>query len=440
METTIRTADGRMFAVDENGNVRELRGLLLERQRTMDDIDAERFSKQPQYDTLKGVVDLPGGRRAYDVLVDPPGGLPQDVYLDTRTLMIDRQSYDEDDATQTIDFYNYKVYGGALVPGTEVDSNGDHAFDITRKLLRVVADSTIDPAIFQVPKNTEIQASGDVTVPVHNIGDHLFTTVTIHGHPYTFLIDTGAQEIVLDSRVATQLNLVPQGRQEIVGAQRIGGLGIAQLDGIQIGSATLPLKSVTVLNLGQAISQPIDGVLGFPFFASAEVEIDAADGRMRFAKPGMLSHPQGTKVPIDVDRSLIEVQGRVNGAEGRFVLDTGNSSELLLFEPFMVKHPALVTTRFNIVSNMGVGGTVHAINATVDRLDFSGFTFFHRHSNLMLADKGAFADRYDAGNIGMATLLNLIVTFDVANDQAYMARAFSFDDGRYRDQPESITF
>jgi hypothetical protein len=56
----------------------------------------------------------------------------------------------------------------------------------------------------------------------------------------------------------------------------------------------------------------------------------------------------------------------------------------------------------------------------------------------MLTDQGAFADRFDAGNIGMAVLKNFVVTFDVANAKMYVEQARGFDDGRYRTRTELI--
>jgi hypothetical protein len=54
----------------------------------------------------------------------------------------------------------------------------------------------------------------------------------------------------------------------------------------------------------------------------------------------------------------------------------------------------------------------------------------------MQSDQGAFADRFDAGNIGMAVLRNFVVTFDLANAKMYLQRSAAFDDGRYRPRLE----
>ena len=50
----------------------------------------------------------------------------------------------------------------------------------------------------------------------------------------------------------------------------------------------------------------------------------------------------------------------------------------------------------------------------------------------MLATSGAFADRFDAGNIGLGLLKNFIVTFDLTDTEMYLERGPDFDDGRAR--------
>ncbi len=437
-ESSLRVS-GRQYIVNQNGDVREMRGLLAKRQRTADFINDERFVTQSQYDTFAGETTLPGGRRAYEIQVAPPGGQPEQVYIDEKTSMIDRIAYVANDGISTEDYFDYKTFAGALVAQREVDSNGDHAYDVTHVTHDILVDKPIDPAVFQLPPSTVVETDKPVTVQLQEQDGHYYTEVRIHDHPYRFLVDTGAQGIVLDSHVADAEHLRPEGRLEVSGAQRIGGLGFASLADIQIGRATLPVRLVSVLDLRGATGRfSADGILGYPFFAAAEVKIDARAGTMTFGRPGSLNAP-GTATPIDVDRELIELQGKVNDVEGRFVVDTGNSTELLLFEPFMRAHPNLLEGEDrHFASNFGVGGSVRAVAAYVDELDFGDVRFFNRYASLMLSDQGAFADRFDAGNIGMAVLKNLVVTFDVANAKLYLERGSNFDDGRYRSRTEQV--
>lgn len=431
-ESSLRVGD-REYVVNQSGNVRELHGLLLQRQRTEDFVDTGDFVSQPKYDTFAGVKQLSDGRSAYQIDVVPPDGQPETVYLDTKSLMIDRISYDEEDGTFTEDFYNYGRFGGVLVAQREVDSNGDHDYDVTRYSEKIIVDRLISDQVFAVPQTTVVQTDKPVTVPLSEHFGHYYTSVRVGKRNYTFLVDTGAQSVVLDTHVAQEQGLRTVGHLEVAGATRTGGLGIASLDSIQLGGATVPVHLVTVLNLHGATGQfDADGVLGYPFFAAAEVTIDPVAKTMTFGKPGSLK-AAGEAIPVDVDRQLVELQGKVNGAQGRFVVDTGNSTELLIFDPFMRAHPYLVQPQGRHFANdYGVGGAVRAVSAIIDELDFGNYRLFNRYANLMLTQQGAFADRFDAGNIGMGVLRNFVVTFDLSNEQMYVQRSAAFDDGRYR--------
>jgi clan AA aspartic protease (TIGR02281 family) len=436
-ETSLR-AGGKVYIINQSGDVRQLRGLLLQRQHTEDFIDTDGFVSHPNDDTFAGKKQLPDGRSVYEIVVAPPGGQPETLDLDAKTLMIDRISYDEEDGTSTEDFYNYSAFAGALVAQREVDSNGDHLYDMVRYTDKILVNRPIPKDTFTVPQSTVIQADAPVTVPLVERGGHYYTRVRVNHRDYTFLVDTGAQAIVLDSHVAQELGLRVQGHLEVAGAQRTGGMGVAQLDSVQIGSGSLPVHIAAVLDLhGATGAYDADGVLGYPFFAAAEVTIDPVANTMTFAKPGTL-HPPGTAMNVDVDRQLVELDGKVNGADGRFVVDTGNSTELLIFEPYMHAHPYLVGfQQRHFANDYGVGGAARAVSAIVDELDMGDYRLFNRYASLMLTDQGAFADRFDAGNIGMGVLKNFVVTFDVANAKIYLQRSTAFDDGRYRPRLES---
>ncbi len=432
LESTFRLGE-REYIVNENGLVRELRGLLLARQRTEDFIESDAFAEQPQYDRFLGSQQLPDGREVYAITVAPPQGQTQTLYLDTKTAMIDRVAYDDADGTSTQDYYDYRAFAGVLLAQRSVESNGDHAFDLTHLTTKVLIDRPISPDVFMLPNSPVVQTAQPVTVPLESRDAHDYLHVRIRNHEYTFLLDSGAQAIVLDAHVAQQLGLKAEGQLEVAGAQRTGGLEVAALDSIEIGSATLPVRMVTVLDLrGVTGAQPIDGILGYPFFAAAELRMDPDSGTLTFAQPGALK-PDGTVFAIDSDRELVELQAKVNGAEGRFVIDTGNGNELLVYSPFLRAHLGLIAyAGGHFANNVGVGGSASAVGTMVDELDLGPFRFYNRYANVMLSTQGAFADRFAAGNIGMGVLKNFVLTFDLANAKLYARPAAHFDDGRYR--------
>jgi predicted aspartyl protease len=428
-ERTIRNGD-REFIVNMSGNVRELSGSLVARQRTQDFVASGDFVTQPQYDTLLGPAKLADGRAVVQIRVAPPSGDVETVSLDATSGLIDQTSYVESDGISTLTYSDYHVFHGALVPFTEIDSNGDVIFDVTMHVENVVVDRTIAPKIFVLPVTSMVSNDAPVTVKLTENNGHIYAPITLRGRTYNFLVDTGAQAVVVDSSVAQTNVLIPEGILEISGARRVTALGLAPLDAIQV---------VSVVDLGTSTGGafPIDGVLGYPFFAAAEVRIDFQNLTMTFGKPGSLP-PLGERLPLDTDRQLPELPARINGTATKVLVDTGNSVELLVFNPFVQAHVGLIpyVGAFQ-VHNYGVGGSTAAVGTTVDELDLGSYRLFNRRTNLMLGSTGAFADRVDGGNIGIATLSNFVVTFDLANRAMYLQRGPAFDDGRDRPRYDS---
>lgn len=433
VERTLRLGS-REYVQNAGGEVRELYGLLLARRRTGDLVESGAFLEPSSGSVLLGAARLPDGRAVYEVRVAPPGGQPETVALDARTAMIDRVSYADEDGVSDIDYGDYRVVGGALVAMREVHSNGDHRYDLTQRVTGLRVDEPIDPRVFAPFVSTTIDTPAPVTVPLIYRGAHYYVEVGLRGHRYRFLLDSGAQAVVVDSRVAAAALLLVQGSLEVAGATRTGGLGLAPLASVSIGPATLPLRVVSVLDLrgvnGGAF--PIDGILGYPFFAAAEVRIDPDRRRMTFGKPGSLP-PLGSKLDLDTDRELPETTARIDGFATRVLLDTGNGTDLLLFRTFLNGHPGAINAAgASRVTSYGVGGASQAVGALVGELDLGPYRLFNRYADVMLNRSGAFADRFDGGNVGLGSLDNFIMTFDLADRACYLQPGAHFDDGRYR--------
>jgi hypothetical protein len=191
---------------------------------------------------------------------------------------------------------------------------------------------------------------------------------------------------------------------------------------------------VTTLDLAGASGGAfkIDGILGYTFFAQSLVEIDGGALRMRFGPPGSFA-PRGARVAVDVDRAIPEARLQINGnVAGSFLIDTGNSGDLLLYHRFLDNHPGLVAVTQNRRSSFGVGGATASYHTSLDQLQLGDATLHHADADVMEGTSGAFADRFDAGNVGFGVLKNFTVTFDLAQRALYLERGPNFDDGRYR--------
>jgi hypothetical protein len=136
---------------------------------------------------------------------------------------------------------------------------------------------------------------------------------------------------------------------------------------------------------------------------------------------------------LDVDRGLVEATLRLDRSiEAPFIIDTGNSGELLLYRPFISTHPGIVPSGGAAVASYGIGGTASTYRSSLDELRFGDVPLYHQTADVVMAERGAFADRIDAGNVGLGILKNFIVTFDLSNNALYIEKGDAFDDGRLR--------
>jgi predicted aspartyl protease len=432
-ETTLRLGE-RVFYANADGNVREFTGVMLRRARTARFIDSGDFAKAPERCVARGLTTI-GGRNAYALDVTAQNGETETLYLDATTWLPERVAYDDDDGRTTIDLSDWRTVAGHRFPFKAVVSDGDPAFDTQQLTESVVVNQPIDAALFRPLANRTIEMAAPQTIAMTFHEGHLYVPVTIAGRTYNFLVDTGAQNILVDARVAREAGLATQGALEASGAQRTGGLQVARLAELGIGNGHLRDLVVTTLDLGRSTSGAfrIDGILGYPFFAAATVKIDHARLALTFGPPGSFA-PTGTRIAIETDRAFPEAQFRINNRlDATFLVDTGNAAEVLFYRPFVNRYPGVVPPALSSIRHSyGIGGSIASYHSSLDEIDLAGIPVYHADADVILATKGAFADRFDAGNVGLGLLKNFVVTFDEAAGAIYIERGPNFDDGRSR--------
>lgn len=432
VESVYESADA-ISVRDSDGNVRELHGVLMRRARTERFIESGDFAKQPQYAIYRGPARV-FGRPTYVLNVTAPGGQTETLYLDAETGLADRIAYDDDDGRTTIDLTDWREIDGHRFPFRSLVSNGDHDYDLISVTTKVEPDAAIPPATFAPPHSRAIDMAAPERVALSLRNGHLYVPVTIRGETYNFLLDSGSANIVVDERVAHAAGLHEEGALQANGAARTGGLHVARLDDMAIGTGHLRDLVVATIDLGHSTSGAfrIDGILGYPFFASATVRIDYANNVLTFGPPGSMPE-SGTRLDLELDRQIPEATLRLNGdLQGQFVVDTGDAAEMLLYRPFVDRNPGIVPFTGTERRSYGLGGETDSYRTALDRLDIGGIALFHTEVDVMQATSGAFADHFDAGNIGLGVLKNFVVTFDDSAGALYVERGALFDDGRSR--------
>ncbi len=431
-ETTLRLGE-RRYLRTANGNVRELTGYLRRRALTADFVDSGAFERAPEKSRFIGFGTL-AGARAWRLEVQADGGEPETLWIDMLTSLPLRVEYLDGDGPTTVDFSDWRDVAGRRFPFKLVISDGEPQFDVVQQTTSVAVDVPVAADVFAPLHNRTIAADVVQTVPLFERSSHVACRVAIGGKSYEFLLDTGAQSVLLDSSVAKEAGLSEFGALEVRGAGRAGGLHVLTLPRIDIGIAHLDDLVATSLDLRGSMGgvSRLDGILGIPFFASSLVELDFAHRTMRFGAPGSFV-PRGQRVPLDIDRGLVEAMFRLDhSVNAPFIVDTGNSGELLLYRPFISTHPGIVPFSRATVSNYGIGGAAPTYRSSLDELSLGDIPLYHQVTDVVMAEKGAFADRVDAGNVGLGILKNFIVTFDLSNGALYLQKGDAFDDGRLR--------
>jgi predicted aspartyl protease len=432
-QRTLQIGD-RFYVADENGIARQLTGVLKRRSLTQSLIESGDFASRPELCRLRPPEVIDG--EAVDVIdVTAPGGDTETLALSATTGLPVRIAYDDDDSRTTITFADWRTVDGYRFPFKTVTSDGDAAFDTTQTTAQVTIGQPIDASTFAPLVSRRIEMNGSETVPLTLRDGHLYVSAQVDGHAYTFLVDTGAQNIVLDKHVASDLHLPGFGDFEASGAKRTGGLQIVTVDSFAIGSGTLRNLVVATIDLhgSTAGAFAIDGILGYPFFASALVKIDMAGRAMTFGAPGSFA-PEGERLPVDVDRSIPEVRFRLNGSvDAPFIVDTGNAADVLLYKPFVERHAGIVAYSSTTRNSYGIGGAAESYRTALDEIDIGSSPIYRADTDVMQATSGAFADRFDAGNVGLQLLQNFVLTFDLSNNALYVERSSTYDDGRSRD-------
>jgi hypothetical protein len=424
VERTLKLGN-RVFVQDSDGFARELRGLLLRRSLTDDLIETGAFARQPARCRVVGAVHVEN-RLAWSIEVNAIGGEPETLAIDAETGLPLRLSFAEDDGQTTIDYGDWRTVAGRRYPYRSTISDGDRDFDVVDTTTALTVDGAIDAAAFAPLTTRTIDMAKPQTFPVDvKAGGFLFLPVTIAGRTYRFLLDSGAQGILVDRAVASQLGLHEEGSLEVSGAVRTGGLKVAKLSELDVGNGRLRDIVVSTIDLSGSTPGPfhIDGILGYPFFAGALVEIDPLAMTIRVGAPGSFV-PRGQRVPIELDRMLPEAKLRVGAdTQGQFVIDTGNSADLLLYRAFVDRHPDIVPFSSDARRSYGIGGSTASYRTSLSELRIGTLPLYHVDTDVMLTTRGAFADSFSAGNVGLGVLRNFVLTFDDANDALFVERA-----------------
>jgi len=171
---------------------------------------------------------------------------------------------------------------------------------MTRKLLAILLGlSAAVPAVADdkpKAKDEPKKADAPIVVPIELLPSrHFVVQVKLDDKgPYRFILDTGAPLTIINSKTAKEAGLTKKaGGGGLMGM--FGGLNQVQVPTMEIGSVKAEKTTAVVMDhpTVQAISDafkddsgPIEGLIGFPFFARYAMTVDYQKKELTFTPNG----------------------------------------------------------------------------------------------------------------------------------------------------------
>lgn len=275
----------------------------------------------------------------------------------------------------------------------------------------------------QTPTGTAAPTGSHVTVPAE--GGLIFQMKVDGQGPYRTVFDTGAVN-VMSANFAQQLGLRIDEKTIDFGA--IGGGVKARtvyVDTLTIGELNIKNQTFYILDIPSDAGTP-QMLVGWEFMQMFAVEIDFKRNEITFFEGTHFHYPgKGEAVPLflHTNGNGIDVEAKVDGIKGRFLVDSGNQTGTFLSSAFVTQNDLVqkLNAHYRGYNGRGFGGDsppawyVRLHSFQVGKLKIEGPI-----SRLQTAND-SFNDKL-AGNIGQDILNRFIVTVDCKHAVMYLEK------------------
>jgi predicted aspartyl protease len=270
----------------------------------------------------------------YAIEVARTGNPATTIFIDKKNYLIIALSYPATDveskttATITIDYEEYRPSGGTLVPFKLIQSVNDTA-TLETDLQSVELGSINDDEQFRRPdRPNEVRLDKAITVPMLFSHKEVLVKARINdGEPLDFLFDTGANQTLIDRRLAAENLLDKQtGMRMNAAAGTLYGM-TTEVPKLQIGELQIPGVQAVIVDLSahaRQLGKPIAGVLGTNVLNRFAVSIDYGKSQITFRDYVTYKAPAGAIIVPFVDRKGPLCKIQLNGKDNvECLVDTG---------------------------------------------------------------------------------------------------------------------
>ena len=161
--------------------------------------------------------------------------------------------------------------------------------------------------------------------------------------PYRFLVDTGAQTSLIDSKLAATLRINPEFHVNVVTQSGSHLAPAVRARTLAIGDRALPETELVFYDVGEArrLDRGVRGVLGLNALAALDFTLSPASGHLDLTA----DRPEGEVVPLYLIEGRIGLRARMGNETLTLILDSGSSHVVFFRTPLvMAKTKALIAT------------------------------------------------------------------------------------------------
>jgi len=371
--------------------------------------------------------------RTFDVLdIVPQGGESFTAWFDAKSHLLARVKEYYGEALYTTAYDDYRPYDGAMIAVRITVGSGNAQYDQHYTLTKVLFLATSEPSSYAPPSARVADfvfagSAHETTFPFVLNNNHTHASVMIDGKgPYSFLFDTGAQNLVTPE-VAADIGATVQGHSEMRGVgEGSTDWGLTTFREVRIGGVTLrdQLFGVIALhNLYPTNGIEMQGMIGSETFRRFVTRIDYGARTFTLIDPGHFDPADaGRPIKVAFNYNEVVVDGSFDGIPGKFQIDSGSRNALTLNMPFARTNGLIekYAKGVDAVDGWGLGGPSHAHVARGGVLRLGSLALRNLAFGIGTDKGGAYADTNKSGLIGGGILKRYVVTFDYGHALMYL--------------------
>ncbi len=266
------------------------------------------------------------------------------------------------------------------------------------------------------------------------IDNRIFINVRINGQgPFHLILDTGAS-LAVSPEVAQKAGLKGESEGET------GGVGEKTVPVQSSHARSLEFGPVHLANLDCSIIStadssyvfgrvPVDGYFGLEVFEKYVVRHDYLKHELSFYKPEEFSYTgPGVSVLFERMGNIPVISASFDGVEGKFGVDTGARSALILYGPFVAtnKIAERYQAKFQGVSGWGIGGPIRSFIVRSDTLKFGNIELRGLIARLSLNKAGVTSTTSKSGLIGPDVLKQFVFICDYSRHRLIFEKNADF--------------